>query len=173
MNLFVKSATGRISDLTDLVERSKIIKNGYIIKEEIEQIKLERYSGENIELTDSFYSLIIFDEKTEIKITRDGVDLYFRQMSEEEFDEATKIELSDQDRTYYLKGKYDEEAEIWWESQFSPEFDYPGENIPDESRAGLKVRIYQNEEGEVKYFRFYGYEAVAVEKKEGSNVLEH
>ncbi|MBU0568153.1 hypothetical protein KJ693_03145 [bacterium] len=178
MNLFVKSEKSRVSDLTDLLERSKIIEDGYIVKEEIEQIKLEKYSGKDIEITDSFYSLIVFDEKTEIKITRDGTDLYFRQMSEEGFDGGKKVDgiSYSHKKTYYLKGKYDKEAKIWWESQFSPEFKYPNENnqsIPNESRAGLKVKIYQDEEGEVRYFRFYGYEAVTVEKKEGSDVLEH
>ncbi|MEK9149868.1 MAG: hypothetical protein AAB267_07475, partial [Candidatus Desantisbacteria bacterium] len=134
-----------MTDLNELIKKVQaVIKNGYIIKEEIEQVKLKKYSGEDIRITDSFYSLIVFDENTEIKITRDGIDLFFRQMSEKELEGATEIEVDDNpnERTYYLKGKYDEEAKIWWESQFSPEFDYPREdtqNIPDESRAGLKA----------------------------------
>lgn len=169
MKLFVKSEKKPISELNSLIKiPASIIKDGYVIKEEIEQVKLERYSGGDIETKDGFYSLIVFDKDTEIKITRDGKDLYYRQISEKAFNDATEIEVSDsQERTYYLKGKFDGNSKIWWEPAFKPEFDYPnGDNqdIPHESRAGLKVKIYRDEEGEVKYFRFYGYEVVKEEE---------
>ncbi|MBI4377981.1 MAG: hypothetical protein HY578_02670 [Nitrospinae bacterium] len=166
MSLFIKSERKDISELGSLLERAKSIEDGYIIKEEIEEIKLEKYSGGQIQIKDGFYSLIVFNRDTEIRITRDGMNLYFRQISEQPFDDATRPITginSSHDPTYYLKGKYDVTSGNWWESAFFPEFDYPREdnqNIPDESRAGLKVKFYRDGEGEVKYFRFCGYEVV-------------
>lgn len=170
MSLFIKSERRDISALKDLLKRAgSTIKNGYIIKEEIKEIRLKKYSGGDIEIKDGFYSLIVFDKDTEIKITRDGKGLYFRQLSERRFDgvkEDNSISET-QDRTYYLKGKYDKDSGKWWESAFSPEFDYPKEGnqeIPHESRVGLKIKIYRDEEGEVKYFRFCGYKMVKKEE---------
>lgn len=168
MNLSIKTEKKDISELSSLLEMAKAIKDGYIIKEEIEEVKLERYFGEDIEIKDGFYSLIVFDENTEIKITRDGKDLYFRQLSEN----AGSVDVSDTlQRTYYLKGKYDKDSHKWWESAFSPEFDYPRESnqdIPHKSRAGLKVKIYQDEEGKVRYFRFCGYESFTIKREKES-----
>jgi hypothetical protein len=171
MKLFIKSEKRNISELSNLLKEIKIIKDGYIIKEELEQIKLEKYSGGQIEIKDNFYSLTVFDKNTEVKITRDGKDLYFRQMSEKSFNDATKSIDVDytEERTFYLKGKYDKDSKMWWESAFSTEFDYPLENIqsiPHESRAGLKVKVYWDEEGEIRYYRFYDYVPVVNIKKE-------
>ncbi|MGQ9569604.1 MAG: hypothetical protein ACUVUQ_01940 [Thermodesulfovibrionales bacterium] len=164
MNIWVKSELKDISELNNLLEKAESIKDGYIIKEEIEEVTLKRYSGGDIRIKDSFYSLIVFDENREIKITRDGKNLYFREISENKFDGAEEIKLRDaQERSYFLKGRYDKGSKKWWESAFSPEFDYPGkenEDIPTESRAVLTVKLYRDEEGEVKYFRFCGYEVV-------------
>jgi hypothetical protein len=169
MNLFIKSERKGISELKSLLERAKSIKNGYIIKEEIEEVKLARYSGGDINIKDGFYSLIVFNADTEIKITRDGKDLYFRQLSEKDFGGTKKADkvYDIKEKTYYLKGKYDKNLQKWWESAFSPEFDYPKDGKQDilhESRASFAVKIYRDEEGEVKYFRFWGYEVVKKEE---------
>lgn len=179
MKLFVKAEKKNISELKDLPGRiTQAIQDGYVIKEEIEEIKLERYSTNNLEIKDTFYSLIAFDQNTEIKLTRDGEDLYFRQISENNFNGVKEIEISNSsERSCYLKGKYDKSSGKWWETRFLPEFDYPkedNEHPPDESRARLKIKIYQDQEGEILYFRFCGYEVASLENKEEENArLEH
>lgn len=168
MKLYVKAEKGKVQNLNEFLEKLAEIRDGFIIKEEIENFSLQKYSGEKIEISESFYSLIGFDKENEVKISRDGTDLYFRRMADAKFDGAQEIEIDTaEERTYYLKGKYDKETRGWWEDQYSPEFSYPGseeQDIPELSRAGLRVKIYRNEEGEVKYFRLSGYTPVAVEK---------
>jgi len=162
MNIYVKSEKKALDDLPNILMLCKEIKDGFSIIEAIDEVSLKIHNNEDIKVADSFYSITVFNPDEQLKIIRDGEDLYLCRISENKFDDADEKTVENhEDRTYYLKGKYDTENKFWWESQYGPNFKYPQkneQNIKDKSRAGLMVKIYRNDEGETKYYRFTGYE---------------
>ena len=170
--IYLQTEEKKIEDLQELLKKGPEIKDGYIIKEGLMKTTLEKYAGEKIEIDADFYSITIFDAGTELKITRDSQKLFFRKIADKQFDDK---KTESEERIYYLKGKYDKDTKLWWEDRYSPDFKYPLTNgtitdVTDESRAGLKVKIYRDEEGEIKYFRFCGYIPVAYKPAENKEV---